>query len=183
MDTNLNPQSYVVYTDRDIWNQAAVYGEKLSPDGNLLFAPLSNGIDVIDGKQGTLRMRIALPFPLSANYDALVGDGRDNVLIAITGQPGDGIAVIDLTSLPEGVASLAATTQRSDLLRMAQWTANSTFAKPRSTSLIKRGTLLNSFVPNTIQFLRRLALAQEQRGPDSLNCFKVRRRILGSTRV
>jgi hypothetical protein len=140
MDTNLNPQSYVVYTDRDIWNQSAVYGEKLSPDGNLLFAPLSNGIDVIDGKQGTLRMRIALPFPLSANYDALVGDGRDNVLIAITGQTGDGIAVIDLTSLPEGVASLAATTQRSDPLRMAQWTANSTFAKPRSTSLIKRGT-------------------------------------------
>jgi len=86
------------------------------------------------------RARIALPFMLSANYDALVDDGRDNVLIAITGQTGNGIAVIDLTSLPEGVASLAATTQRSDLLRMAQWTANSTFGKPRSTNLIKRGT-------------------------------------------
>lgn len=140
MDTNLNPESYVVYVDRDVWNQSAVYGEKVSPDGNLLFSPLLNAIDVIDGRLGTLRERIALPFMLSENYDALVDDGRDNVLIAITGQTGDGIAVIDLTSLPEGVASLAATTQRSDLLRMAQWTANSTFGKPGSTNLVKRGT-------------------------------------------
>ena len=110
---------------------------------------------------------------LSANYDAHVDDGRDNVLIAITGQTGDGIAVIDLTSLSEGVASLAATTQQSDLLPWHNGTANSTVGKPRSTNLIKRGTLLNSFVPNTIQFLQRLALAQKQRGPDSLNCYKV----------
>jgi hypothetical protein len=80
-----------------------------------------------------------LPFMLSANYDALVDDGWDNILIAITGQTGDGIAVIDL-SLPEGVASLAATTRRSGLLRMAQWTANNTFGRPRSTNLVKRGT-------------------------------------------
>ena len=140
MDTNLNLESYVVYVDRDVWNQSTVYGEKVSPDGSLLFSPLFNAIDVIDGRLGTLRARIALPFTLSANYDALVDDGRDNVLIAITGQTGDGIAVIDLSSLPEGVASLAATTQRPDLLRMAQWTANSSVGKPKSTNLIKRTT-------------------------------------------
>ena len=38
---------------------------------------------------------------LSPNYDALVSDGQDNVLIAITGQTGGGIAVIDLTSVLE----------------------------------------------------------------------------------
>jgi hypothetical protein len=134
MDTNLNPQSYVVYSDRDVWNQSAVYGEKLSADGNLLFSPLSNAIDVIDGRLGTLRTRIALPFVLSANYDALVDDGRDNVLIAITGQSGDGIAVIDLTSLPEGVASSAATAPQSRLLRMAEWTIKSTSGTPGATT-------------------------------------------------
>jgi len=55
MDTNLNSESYVVYVDRDVWNQSAVYGEKVSPDGNLLFSPLLNAIDVIDGRLGTLR--------------------------------------------------------------------------------------------------------------------------------
>lgn len=123
MDTNLNPQSYVVYVDRDVWNIFAVYGEKLSPDGNLLFSPLINAIDVIDGKQGGLRRRIALPFALSANYDALVNDGRDNVLIAITGKTGDGIAVIDLTSLPESVPAFAAAVSRSQMLPMARWTS------------------------------------------------------------
>jgi hypothetical protein len=38
---------------------------------------------------------------LSQNYDALVSDGKDNVLIAITGQNGTGIAVVDLSSLSE----------------------------------------------------------------------------------
>jgi len=101
MDTNLNPASYLVLNARQIWNQSAVYGEKLSPDGNLLFAPLLNGIDVFDGRTGVLRTRIALSVTLSPNYDALVATGIDNVLVAITGQTGDGIAVIDLTSLPE----------------------------------------------------------------------------------
>jgi len=101
MDTNLNLESYVDYVDRDTWNETAVYGEKISPDGNLLFSPLSNAIDVIDGKTGDLRTRVALPLTLSPNYDALVDDGVDNVLIAITGDTGNGIAVIDLGALPE----------------------------------------------------------------------------------
>jgi hypothetical protein len=71
------------------------------PDGSLLFQPSTNGIDVFDGRLGTLRSCIALPLALSVNYDAFVADGTDNVLIAITGATGNGIAIVDLTSLSE----------------------------------------------------------------------------------
>src|SRR5579862_2405519 len=100
-DTNLNAESGFAYAEREVWNVLAVYGQKLSPDGNLLFSPLENDIDVLDGKRGNLLSRISLPVSLSANYDALVSDGKDDVLIAITGETGNGIAVIDLTSIPE----------------------------------------------------------------------------------
>ena len=100
-DTNLNPEAFTVYAEREAWNVLAVFGEKLSPDGNLLFSPLQNAIDVIDGKRGNLVTRISLPLSLSANYDALVSDGLDNIMIAITGETGTGIAVIDLRSIPE----------------------------------------------------------------------------------
>src|SRR4029077_10676292 len=100
-DTNLNPESYITYAERETWNVLAVFGEKVSPDGNFLFSPLQNAVDVIDGKRGTLLSRVSLPVDLSPNYDALVADGHDNVLIAITGDTGSGIAVIDLTSVPE----------------------------------------------------------------------------------
>jgi DNA-binding beta-propeller fold protein YncE len=120
MDTNLNAESAVALTDREVWNQTAVYGEKISPDGNLLFAPLSNSIDVYDGRVGLFRTRVALPVALSANYDALVCDGKDNVLVAITGQNGDGIAVVDLSSLPEPLPLPYASVAGGDLTRMKQ---------------------------------------------------------------
>ncbi|HUK31691.1 MAG TPA: hypothetical protein VLV89_11300 [Candidatus Acidoferrum sp.] len=101
MDTNLNPESSLVLNERETFNVTGVYGQKLSSDGNLLFSPLSNALDVFDGRMGTLRMRIGLPVALSGNFDALVSDGTDNVLIAITGSTGTGIAVMDLSSLPE----------------------------------------------------------------------------------
>jgi hypothetical protein len=100
-DTNLNAASYLALNDYELLNTTYVYGVKLSPDGSLLFQPSTAGIDVFDGRIGTLRTRIALPYALSQNYDALVSDGTDNVLIAITGATGDGIAVLDLTSLSE----------------------------------------------------------------------------------
>ena len=100
-DTNLNAESYLVLNDREALNISYVYGAKFSPDGNLLFQPSTNGIDVFDGRLGTLRTRISLPVALSPNYDALVSDGTNNVLVAITGQTGSGIAVVDLSSLPE----------------------------------------------------------------------------------
>ena len=63
--------------------------------------PSTNGIDVFDGRLGVLIDRIALPFALSINYDAVVADGKDNVLLAITGTSGSGIAVVDLSSVSE----------------------------------------------------------------------------------
>lgn len=100
-DANVNAQSYLVLNDREASDIAYVYGTQLNHDGTLLFQPSTNGIDVFDGRLGTLRSRIALPFSLSQNYDALVGDGKDNILIAITGSSGSGIAVVDLTTLSE----------------------------------------------------------------------------------
>jgi hypothetical protein len=101
MDTNLNPQSFLTFTDRQGVTTQEVFGAKLSPDGALLFQPLLDSIDVFDARLGTLRTRLALPMQLSANYDALVSDGKDNVLLGISGQNGDGgVAVIDLTALP-----------------------------------------------------------------------------------
>jgi hypothetical protein len=76
-----------------------VYGAKLSPDGSLLFQPSTNGIDVLDGRLGNLLQRVSLAVSLSSNYDALVSDGKDNIPIAITGASGDGVALVDLTSI------------------------------------------------------------------------------------
>ena len=100
-DTDLNARSFYALNDREIQFIGYVYGAKLSPDGTLLFQPSTNGIDVLDGRLGNLLDRVALPFALSTNYDALVTDSHDNILIAITGTTGSGIAVVDLTSIPE----------------------------------------------------------------------------------
>jgi hypothetical protein len=100
-DASLNAESYLVMNHREALNIKYLYGVKLSVDGRMLFQPSTNGIDIFDGRVGDLLTRISLPFALSQNFDALVSDGTDNVLVAITGQTGDGIAVIDLTSLSE----------------------------------------------------------------------------------
>lgn len=99
-DSDLNGESYYTMNDREILNLQYVYGAKLSPDGRLLFQPSTNGLDVFDGRLGNLLARVSLPVALSPNYDALVADGRDNILIAIT-NTGNGIAVVDLTSIGE----------------------------------------------------------------------------------
>ncbi len=100
-DTSLNAESFLTMNDREALAISYVYGAKFSPDGTLLFQPSTSGIDVFDGRLGTLLTRIALPFALSTNYDALVEDGEDNKLIAITGTNGNGIAVVDLSSIAE----------------------------------------------------------------------------------
>jgi hypothetical protein len=100
-DPNLDSEAYITLNYRETQDTMYVYGTKLSPDGTLLFQPSTNGVDVFDGRLGTLRARIALPFALSQNYDAMVGDGKDNVFLAITGTTGNGIAVIDLNSIAE----------------------------------------------------------------------------------
>jgi len=100
-DSNLNGTSTLTLNDREIQDTSYVYGVKFSPDGSLSFQPSVQGLDVFDGRLGTLQSRIGLSVPLSTNYDALVSDGTDNILIAITGATGSGIAVLDLSSLQE----------------------------------------------------------------------------------
>ncbi|HEX3685086.1 MAG TPA: hypothetical protein VHU83_21305 [Bryobacteraceae bacterium] len=79
-------------------DETFVPGEKLSADGSLLFEPLQDGILVNDTASGRPFARVTLPLTIAPYYDSLVGDGKDNVLVAITGT-GNGIAVIDLSSL------------------------------------------------------------------------------------
>ena len=119
-DTDLNARSFLTLNDREVLDISYVYGTKLSPDGSLLFQPSTNGIDVYDGRVGTLRSRIALPFALSLNYDALVGDGHDNLLLAITGTSGNGIAVLDLTSVAEPPPLSYAASRSADSLNRAR---------------------------------------------------------------
>jgi hypothetical protein len=77
-----------------------LYGGAFSANGSLFFQPGTNAIDVFDGVTGAFRARIALSLPLSPNFRALVANGKDDRIIAITGN-GDGIAVIDLSSIPK----------------------------------------------------------------------------------
>jgi hypothetical protein len=139
-DTNLNAASYLALNDYESLNTTYVYGVKLSPDGSLLFQPSIAGIDVFDGRIGTLRTRIALPYALSQNYDALVSDGTDNVLIAITGATGDGIAVLDLTGLSEP-APLPYT---SEATRLSQGRRELLRPKPAATPSQTRDGLTRS---------------------------------------
>ena len=100
-DTALNGESFYALNDREIQYVSYVYGAKMSADGRIVFQPSTNGIDVLDGRLGNLLQRVSLPFALSTNYDALVDDGKDNVLVSISGANGNGIAVVDLSSIPE----------------------------------------------------------------------------------
>jgi hypothetical protein len=131
-DADLNAASILMLNDREFLNTQYVYGAKLSADGRLLFQPSVHGIDVFDGRLGNLIDRIALPFALSTNYDALVSDGKDNILIAITGATGTGIAVVDLASIqePPPLPYYHRATSRSN---HGQWLKDVAAAKRRDT--------------------------------------------------
>jgi len=141
-DYSLNGESYYALNDREVMNIAYVYGAKLSADGSLLFQPTSNGIDVLDGRLGNLLNRIALPVSLSPNYDALVADGKDNVLMAITGS-GDGIAIIDLSAIKEPLPLTYATGLGSKADRIASWS----LLGPDSSRRTQAGKPASRFAP------------------------------------
>jgi hypothetical protein len=128
-DADLNAESFLTQNDREVQNISYLYGAKLSPDGSLFFQPSTNGIDVYDGRLGVLLDRVALPFALSQNYDALVSDQSDDMLIAITGATGDGIAVVDLTSISEPSPLPYAEARRPTLFRNAAAAKSSAPAK------------------------------------------------------
>jgi IPT/TIG domain-containing protein len=96
-DDNLNVFGDITYVDRDVWLPVAVYGQKLSSDGSLIFQPLTNGIDVHDSTSGLLDYRVQFPVQFANVYDALALDNTDNLIFGITST---GIVQIDLQSLP-----------------------------------------------------------------------------------
>jgi hypothetical protein len=156
-DSSLNAESYEAPNLREIMNISYLYGEKLSPDGRLLFQPTTIGIDVLDGKLGTLLHRIALPIALSPNYDALVSDGKDNDLIAITGANGDGIAEIDLTSIAEPAplpySASTASTSRSATFKSSPLarTTESRQAGKQKQSMLRQQRIPYKTVHNLLQ--------------------------------
>lgn len=152
-DSNLNAESYYSLNDREILTAAYVYGAKLSPDGTLLFQPSVSGIDVLDGRLGNLLQRISLSIPLSQNYDALVADGKDNVLLAITGVNSDGIAVVDLTSIAEPTPLPFASRSAFAANRLVQWRRSRLASKEVKNSNSRRGQLLA--VPRLIPHVTR----------------------------
>jgi hypothetical protein len=117
IDPQLNPEVSVALNDRETGYASAVFGEKLSSDGSLLFAPLVDALDVIDGGTGRLRTRVALPVNLSPMYDGLVSNGKDNTLVAITGQTGTGLAVIDLNSVSGSLLSSNASSGTNTVMK------------------------------------------------------------------
>jgi len=119
----------------------------LSADGSLLFQPSTNGIDVFDGRLGILRSRISLPFSLSQSYGALVANGKDNVLIAITGSTGTGIAVVDLSSIA-GPAPLPYLEPGLVTTSIQEPTGSSSAAAPAHSKSVGRHLMPKSRVPH-----------------------------------
>jgi hypothetical protein len=114
-----------------------VYGAAFSADSTLLFQPGVASIDAFDGFTGEFTSRISLPFELPENYRALVADGVDDFVVAITGATGDGIAVVDL----RGVARPPA----QPFLRSGAFPSNGTRAAAATRpSLAPRGQRLFS---------------------------------------
>lgn len=85
-DFSLDAQSAYAMNVREALNIGYIYGAKLSANGSVLFQPTTIGIDVMEGRLGHLLQRVALPVQLLPNDDALVSDGKANVLVAITGR-------------------------------------------------------------------------------------------------
>jgi hypothetical protein len=101
LDSNLNNLGLQTLDLAESADADYVFGSAISADGSLIFQPGDGLIDVFDGRTGSFRARISLPFTLSPNFRALVSNNRDSQLVTITGATGNGIAVINLNSLPE----------------------------------------------------------------------------------
>jgi hypothetical protein len=104
LDTAMNFHGMLSVNYREVVDANYVEGAAFSGDGRLLFQPGTQNIDIFDGQTGAFVGRVSVGVPLSPNYRALVGDGKDKVLVAITGENGNGIAVIDLSSVPSPAA-------------------------------------------------------------------------------
>ncbi len=75
-------------------------GIKFSADGKLLFQADEQAITVINVATALPIQEIGLPTTPANSFDPLVSDNVDNILVAIL-LPGNGIALIDLSAVPE----------------------------------------------------------------------------------
>ncbi len=75
-------------------------GTKFSADGRLLFQPDEQAMTVFDTASALAIQEIGLPTTPANAFDALVSDNADNILAAIL-LPGNGIALVDLSAVPE----------------------------------------------------------------------------------
>ncbi len=96
-DANFNPLTEVGYVDRDVVLPVAVFGQKLNSDGSLMFQPLTDAVDEIDGTTGLLLNRVALPVQVANVYDAMAIDDVDGLLFMITD---NGIVQVNVGALP-----------------------------------------------------------------------------------
>jgi hypothetical protein len=101
MDSNLNNLGQQTLDLAESVDANYVFGSAMSTDGSLIFQPGDGIIDVFDGRTGSFRARVSVPFTISPNYRAFISNQKDSQLMAITGATGNGIAVIDMNSMPE----------------------------------------------------------------------------------
>lgn len=155
-DSNLNNLGLQTLDNAEAFDADYLYGAAFSTDGSLFFQPGVQFIDVFDGRTGSFRARVSLPVPLSPNFRALVANNQDSRLVAITGDTGNGVAVIDLNAIAEpkplpyvsaGPGPLVAHTYPS-IGSLAATGSIQLQPKSRQVRRIsrRRSTLLNSFI-------------------------------------
>lgn len=144
-DAAFNANSFLAMNDREELNIGYVFGAKLNYDGTFLFQPSTEGMDIFDGRLGILLKRISLPVTLAENFQALVANSTDNVVVALTGVTGSGIAVIDLTSLAEPSALPYLGSRRE---------ARPSSASHERARISRRGSPTNSLLPtNRVKYM------------------------------
>ena len=159
MDSNLNNLGLQVLDLAESADADYVFGSAISADGSLIFQPGDGLIDVLDGRTGSFRARISVPFTLSPNYRALVSNGQDSRLLAIIGATGNGIAVIDLNPLPEPQSLTYAVSKAKRPMREPALASSRTLSitgnlEPRVSRVAPRirhlpSTLLQSLTPQS----------------------------------
>lgn len=111
-DASMNAETVAAYQDWETWFPQSVAGQKLSPDGSLLFQPLTDAIDIIARNTGRLLYRLQIPATTASVYDALVVGNAGTQLAVITTT---GVCLVDISNLaiPSGDTQLFPNSQSS----------------------------------------------------------------------
>jgi hypothetical protein len=77
-DGSLNAEIAPGYIQWESWFRTQALGAKLSPDGSLLFQPLTDGIDIIARNTGRLLYRVQIATTPASNYNCLVSTDNES---------------------------------------------------------------------------------------------------------